>query len=198
MADVERCPWCGDDPLYQAYHDEEWGVPHHDDRALFEFLILEGVQAGLSWLTVLKKREHYRRVFDGFDPEKVARYSEHRVEQLLQDPGIVRNRRKVEAAVTNARVFLEVQAEYGSFDAWFWGFVDRVPITHHYRRFADIPAETELSRRISRELKKRGFRFVGPTMVYALMQAVGMVNDHLVDCFRHGQCGSGAVGPREI
>ncbi len=188
MAEIQRCPWCGDDPLYVAYHDEEWGVPEHDDQRLFEFLILEGVQAGLSWLTVLKKRAHYREVFDGFDPERVARYDQRKIEQLLQDPGIIRNRRKVEAAVTNARAFLDLVDEHGDFDAWLWSFVDGEPVTNHFRRMDEIPAETETSRRLSRELKKRGFSFVGPTMIYAFMQATGMVNDHLVDCFRHAEC----------
>ena len=188
MAEIQRCPWCGDDPLYVAYHDEEWGVPEHDDQRLFEFLILEGVQAGLSWLTVLKKRAHYREVFDGFDPERVARYDQRKIEQLLQDPSIIRNRRKVEAAVTNARAFLDLVDEHGDFDAWLWSIVDGEPVTNHFRRMDEIPAETETSRRLSRELKKRGFSFVGPTMIYAFMQATGMVNDHLVDCFRHAEC----------
>lgn len=188
MPEIQRCPWCGDDPLYVAYHDEEWGVPEHDDQRLFEFIILEGVQAGLSWLTVLKKRARYREVFDGFDPERVARYDQKKIEQLLQDPGIIRNRRKVEAAVINARAFLDLVDEHGDFDSWLWSFVDGEPVTNHYRRFEDIPAETETSRQLSRELKKRGFSFVGPTMIYAFMQATGMVNDHLVDCFRHAEC----------
>jgi DNA-3-methyladenine glycosylase I len=184
----ERCPWCGTDPLYQAYHDEEWGVPLHDEHRLFEFLILEGAQAGLSWLTVLKKRAHYRRVFDGFDPQKVARYSPKKVEALLADPGIVRNRLKVEATVTNARAFLDLAAREPSFDHWLWGFVDGRPVINHYRRLGDVPAETDRSRQLSKALKQRGFRFVGPTIVYAFMQATGMVNDHLTGCFRHHEC----------
>lgn len=182
---LTRCPWCGDDPVYQAYHDEEWGVPLHDDRALFEFLILEGAQAGLSWITILKKRPRYRQVFDGFDPEKVARYGDGKIAQLLEDPGIVRNRLKVNAAVGNARAFLDLVEKEGSFDRWLWDFVDGEPVVNRFRRFRDIPTETETSRQLSRELKTRGFRFVGPTIMYAFMQATGMVNDHLTDCFRH-------------
>lgn len=188
MADRQRCPWCGNDPLYQAYHDEEWGVPLHDDRALFEFLILEGAQAGLSWLTILKKRAHYRKVFDGFDPQKVARYDQRKIDRLLADPGIVRNRLKVAAAVSNARAFLELVEEQGSFDRWLWDFVDGEPVVNRFRRLDQVPTETATSRALSRELKKRGFRFVGPTIIYAFMQATGMVNDHLVGCFRHREC----------
>lgn len=188
MADRQRCPWCGDDPLYQAYHDREWGVPLHDDRALFEFLVLEGAQAGLSWLTILKKRAHYRKVFDGFDPEKVARYDQRRIDRLLADPGIVRNRLKVAAAVNNARAFLELVEEQDSFDRWLWDFVDGEPVVNRFRRLDQVPTETATSRALSRELKKRGFRFVGPTIIYAFMQATGMVNDHLVGCFRHREC----------
>lgn len=188
MPDIQRCPWCGDDPLYVGYHDQEWGVPEHDDQRLFEFLILEGVQAGLSWLTVLKKRARYREVFDNFDPARVARYGQGEIEQLLADPGIIRNRRKVEATVTNARAFLDLVDEHGDFASWLWDFVDGEPVTNHFRSMDEVPAETETSRRLSRALKKRGFSFVGPTMIYAFMQATGMVNDHLVDCFRHAQC----------
>lgn len=182
------CPWCGDDPQYRRYHDEEWGVPVHDDRTLFEFITLEGAQAGLSWLTVLRKRERYRMVFDGFDPEKVARFTTARIEQLLQDPGIVRNRLKVQSTVGNAKAFLAIQAEYGSFDRWLWSYVDGRPIVNRFKRFRDIPTTTPLAERLSRDLKKAGFRFVGPTIVYAFMQAVGMVNDHLVNCPRHAAC----------
>ena len=185
---MKRCPWCGDDPLYQQYHDEEWGVPVHDDRTLFEFLILEGAQAGLSWITILKKRAHYRRVFDDFDPDKVARYTPRKVDKLLADPGIVRNRLKVESAVSNARAFLETQAEFGSFDRYIWSFVDGKPIVNRYRRMKDVPAVTPEAERLSKDLKRRGFRFVGPTIMYAHMQATGMVNDHLVDCPRHAAC----------
>jgi DNA-3-methyladenine glycosylase I len=182
MTAIMRCPWCGDDPLYVAYHDEEWGVPCHDDRKLFEFLILEGAQAGLSWLTILRKRENYRRAFAGFDAQTVAGYGAKDVARLLADPGIVRNRLKIGAAIGNARAFLEVQAAFGSFDAYCWAFVDGKPIINRWRSLAEIPAETDISRAMSRELKQRGFRFVGPTIMYAHMQAVGMVNDHLLSC----------------
>jgi DNA-3-methyladenine glycosylase I len=181
----ERCPWCGADPLYVAYHDHEWGVPVHDDRALFEFLVLEGAQAGLAWITILRKREGYRRAFAGFDAKKVARFDDAKVAELLTDPGIVRNRLKVESAVTNARAFLEVQARFGAFDRYIWGFVDGQPIQNQWRELGEVPALTPLAERISKDLKTRGFRFVGPTIVYAHMQATGMVNDHLVSCFRH-------------
>lgn len=180
-----RCGWCGSDPLYVAYHDEEWGVPVVDDRAQFEFLVLEGAQAGLSWSTILKKREGYRRAFSDFDPAKVARFSERKLERLLGDPGIVRNRLKVSSAVSNARAFLAVQEEHGSFASYIWSFVDGRPIQNHWRKLAELPAKTGLAETISKDLKRRGFRFVGPTIVYAHMQATGMVNDHLVDCFRH-------------
>ena len=183
---VRRCGWAaaGGD-LDIRYHDEEWGVPVHDDRGLFEFIVLEGAQAGLSWSTILKKREGYRRAFAGFDPERVARFNRRSVERLLADPGIVRNRLKVEATIGNARAFLQVQEEYGSFDAFVWRFVDGSPRQNRFRRMTDLPASTEPSDRLSKELKRRGFRFVGSTICYAFMQAVGMVNDHTVDCFRH-------------
>jgi DNA-3-methyladenine glycosylase I len=186
--DITRCPWCGDDPLYQDYHDNVWGVPVHDDQTLFEFLTLEGAQAGLSWITVLRKRENYRAAFDGFDPAKVARYSVKRQEKLLKNPGIIRNRLKVASTVTNAQAFLAVQAEYGSFNDYIWGFVDGRPIINRFKSMADVPASTPLAETISKDLKKRGFRFVGPTIVYAHMQATGMVNDHLVGCHRHQAC----------
>ena len=182
---VTRCSWCGDDPLYVAYHDEEWGVPVYDDRTLFEFLILEGAQAGLSWSTILKKREGYRAAFDGFDPTIVARYDERKTAELLADPGIVRNRLKVASAVSNAQAFLAAQEEHGSFSNYIWAFVDGTPIQNEWRTLAEIPAKTPLAETISKDLKKRGFRFVGPTIVYAHMQATGMVNDHLVGCFRY-------------
>lgn len=185
METPSRCPWCGDDPLYVAYHDEEWGLPCHDDRRLFEFLILEGAQAGLSWLTILRKRAAYRRAFAGFDPATVACYGETDVARLLADPGIVRNRKKIEAAIGNARAFLEIQQTYGSFDGWLWNFVDGRPIVNRWEAMAEVPAETPLSARLSRELAARGFRFVGPTICYAYLQAVGLVNDHLVSCHRH-------------
>ncbi len=187
----ERC-WLGaPDPLMEAYHDTEWGVPQHDDRAHFEFMILEGAQAGLSWKTVLHRREGYRRAFDGFDPDRVARFTPAKVDRLLADAGIIRNRRKVEAAVGNARAFLAVQAEFGSFDAFIWRFVGGAPIVHACRTLAEIPARTAESEALSKELSARGFRFVGPTIVYAHMQGCGLVNDHLVDCPRWRQLGGG-------
>jgi DNA-3-methyladenine glycosylase I len=181
----QRCGWAGDDPLYCAYHDSEWGVPLHDDRALFEFLLLEGAQAGLSWITILRKRENYRAAFDGFDAQRIARYGANKIESLLQDSGIVRNRLKVEAAVNNARRFLEVQAEFGSFDRFIWQFVDGRPKQNEWRSLKEVPASTPESDALSRELKRRGFKFVGSTICYAHMQATGMVNDHVTDCFRH-------------
>jgi DNA-3-methyladenine glycosylase I len=180
-----RCAWVKDDPLYTAYHDTEWGVPVHDDRVLFEFILLEGAQAGLSWETILKKRENYRRAFSGFDPRKVAAFSEGKIEALLQDPGIVRNRLKVRAAVGNARCFLAVQREFGSFDAYVWGFVGGKPLVNRRRGVEEIPATTPESDALSKDLAKRGFKFVGSTICYAHMQATGMVNDHSVDCFRY-------------
>ncbi len=184
-----RCPWARN-ALAIRYHDTEWGSPVRDDRTLFEFLVLEGAQAGLSWDTILAKRERYRAVFAGFEPARVARFTPARVERLLADPGIVRNRLKVESAVTNARAFLEVQAEFGSFSKHLWGFVDGTPIRNRWRTSAQVPAETELSRTISREWKRRGFRFVGPTIVYAFLQATGVVDDHLVECFRRAASGT--------
>ncbi len=180
-----RCRWAGSDPLYIRYHDAEWGRPLHDDRRLFEFLILEGAQAGLSWLTVLKKRDRYRAAFDGFDPQAVAKYDRARIEQLLADEGIIRNRLKIEAAVINAGAFLEVQKSFGTFDAYIWGFVGGKPIRNAWRTVEEIPSQTPLSAAVSRDLKRRGFRFVGPTICYAFMQAIGMVNDHTTDCFRY-------------
>jgi DNA-3-methyladenine glycosylase I len=185
-----RCTWCGTDPLYVAYHDHEWGVPVHDDRLLFEFLVLEGAQAGLSWLTILRKREAYRQAFDGFDPERVARYSQRRVEKLLANPGIVRNRLKVGSAVKNAKAFLAVQGEFGSFDTYMWTFVDGKPKQNAWRSLKDLPPRTADSDRMSKDLVRRGFSFVGSTICYAHMQAVGMVNDHTVDCFRHREVAS--------
>ncbi|MBN9696101.1 MAG: DNA-3-methyladenine glycosylase I [Zoogloea sp.] len=182
---VTRCAWCGDDPLYQAYHDTEWGVPLHDDRALFELLTLEGAQAGLSWITVLRKRETYRQAFAGFDPEQVARFTEADQAALMLNPGIVRNRLKIASTIDNARAFLAIQAEFGSFDAWLWRFVDGQPIQNQLRSLAEAQASTALSDQLSKALKKRGFRFVGTTICYAFMQAAGLVNDHVTDCFRH-------------
>lgn len=184
---AERCTWCGNDPLYVAYHDTEWGVPVHDDRMLFEFLILEGAQAGLSWITILKKREAYRRAFAGFDAGKVARFGPRQVERLLADAGIVRNRLKIEAAINNARHFLAVQEEFGSFDEYVWRFVDGRPIVNRRKTLKQVPASTPESDALSRDLKARGFKFVGSTICYAHMQATGMVNDHLTGCFRHAE-----------
>jgi DNA-3-methyladenine glycosylase I len=180
-----RCPWAGSDPLYLAYHDEEWGVPAHDDRHLFEMLNLEGAQAGLSWITILRKRDRYRRAFDGFEAEKVARYRERRIAALLADAGIVRNRLKITAAIANARAFLDVQAEFGSFDAYLWRFVGGRPRQNAWRTMKEVPATSPESDALSRDLRRRGFRFVGPTICYAFMQAVGMVNDHVTTCYRH-------------
>jgi DNA-3-methyladenine glycosylase I len=183
-ATLPRCPW-PKSPLDVAYHDIEWGVPVHDDRVLFEFLTLEGAQAGLSWSTILKKRENYRRAFDGFDPERVARFTSKRVDRLLADPGIVRHRGKIESTVSNAKAFLEVQREFGSFDRYTWRFVDGTPRANQWPTLRDIPARTSESDALSKDLKRRGFRFVGSTICYAFMQAVGMVNDHVTTCFRY-------------
>jgi DNA-3-methyladenine glycosylase I len=185
-----RCPWgAWDDPAYVRYHDEEWGVPSHDDRHLFEMLVLEGAQAGLSWSTILHKREGYRRAFAGFDPARVARFDRRKIERLLLDPGIVRNRAKLESAVSNARAAIDAQREFGTLDEYLWRFVDGRPIVNRHRALGDIPAETAESRAMSRELKARGFRFVGPTICYAFMQAVGMVQDHVTTCFRYVELG---------
>jgi DNA-3-methyladenine glycosylase I len=186
---VSRCKWAeGVGPAYIAYHDEEWGVPVHDDRVQFEFLILEGAQAGLSWSTILNKRDGYRTAFAGFDPEKVARFSDKHIEKLLQDPGIVRNRLKVRSAVTNAQAFLAVQEEFGSFSDYIWGFVGGEPVQNRFRKDADVPATSKASDALSKDLKQRGFRFVGSTIMYAHMQATGLVNDHVVGCFRYKPC----------
>jgi DNA-3-methyladenine glycosylase I len=189
VATRSRCAWPGSDPLYLAYHDREWGVPVHDDRLLFEFLTLEGAQAGLSWITILRKREAYRNAFAGFDPLEVARFDRAKVARLLANEGIVRNRLKVESTITNARAFLKVQEEFGSFDAYQWRFVGGLPIRNSWKRIRDIPASTPVSDAMSQDLKKHGFRFVGSTICYAHMQAVGMVNDHTVDCFRWRELG---------
>ncbi|MFZ7104170.1 MAG: DNA-3-methyladenine glycosylase I [Peptococcaceae bacterium] len=184
---MKRCPWCGDDELYMKYHDEEWGVPVHDDHKHFEFLVLESAQAGLSWLTVLRKRENYRRAYDNFEPAKVAAYDESKINELLSNPGIIRNRRKIEASVNNAGRFLEVQKEFGSFDQYLWSFVDNKPLKNAWTDLGQVPASTQLSDKISRDLKKRGFKFIGTTIIYSHLQAVGLVNDHLQDCFRYRQ-----------
>jgi DNA-3-methyladenine glycosylase I len=191
---LTRCAWVGEDPLYVAYHDEEWGVPVHDDRLLFEFLVLEGAQAGLSWLTILRKREGYRRAFADFDPARVAAFGEADVEWLLADSGIVRNRLKIETAIGNARAFLRVQGEFGSFDEYVWRFVDGETLHNEWRRIEEIPTKTVAAEHLSVDLKKRGFRFVGPTIMYAHMQATGMVNDHTVDCFRWSELRSRTPG----
>lgn len=184
---LKRCDWVPDDPLYQKYHDEEWGVPVHDDRLLFEFLILEGAQAGLSWATVLKKRDNYRAAFDNFSAEKIANYDERKYQALLENSGIVRNRLKIQAAIQNAKAFLAVQKEYGTFAPYIWQFVGGKPIVNSWKTLKELPAHTEESDVMSKDLKKRGFKFVGSTICYAFMQAVGMVNDHTVDCFRYHQ-----------
>ena len=185
MKSKRRCGWPGDDPLMLAYHDDEWGVPVHDDQRLFEFLTLEGAQAGLSWSTILKKRESYRDAFAGFDPAKVARFDARRRAALMKNPGIVRNRLKIESTVTNAKAFLAVRKEFGTFDRYLWSFVGGAPIRNRWAHMRELPARTEISDALSKDLKKRGFRFVGSTILYAFMQAVGMVNDHVAGCYRH-------------
>jgi len=180
-----RCSWCGDDPLYQEYHDKEWGVPCHNERELFEFLCLEGAQAGLSWITILKKRENYRKAFDYFDAEKMAGYNGGKIAELLQNEGIVRNKLKVNAFISNARCYLEMREKGETLDGFFWGFVAEKPIQNSWQSMSEVPATTPLSMTIGKELKQRGFKFVGDTICYAYMQAIGMVNDHTTDCFRH-------------
>ena len=182
---MKRCDWCGNDPLYVKYHDEEWGVPVHDDKIHFEFLVLESAQAGLSWITVLKKRENYRKAYDGFDPIKVAKYDEQKVEDLLSNPGIIRNRKKIEASINNAKCFLEIQKEFGSFDKYIWGFVDNKPLKNSWQDISEVPATSQLSDIVSKDLKKRGFKFLGSTTIYAHLQATGLINDHLVDCIMY-------------
>lgn len=182
---LTRCPWCGDDPLYVRYHDTEWGVPVRDDRLLFEMLILEGAQAGLSWITVLRKRENYRRALAEFDPEAVARFPKRKIDSLMRDPGLIRNRAKLESAVGNARVFLDVRESYGSFADYLWEFVDGEPVRNRFRSIDQVPSSTPLSDALSKDFKKRGFKFVGTTICYSYMQAVGLVNDHITRCFRY-------------
>lgn len=182
---LERCEWCLEDSLCTRYHDREWGTPVHNEKKHFEFLVLETFQAGLSWMTVLRKRENFRKAFDNFDPKKVAKYDKRKINQLLKDEGIIRNRRKIEAAVNNAKRFLEVQSEFGSFDKYMWDFVDNKPVVNKWKKLPQIPATTKLSDEISKDMKKRGFTFVGSTVIYAHIQAIGMVNDHLVSCFRY-------------
>jgi len=193
---LKRCPWPKQDPLYVAYHDEEWGVPEYDDRALYEKLILDGFQAGLSWITILRKRDNFRRAFDGFAPEKIARYTPKKVERLMQDAGIVRNRMKIEGTVLSARAYLDIMEKGPGFSRMLWDFVGGKPKVNRFRSTSQVPAETELSRKISKELAGRGFKFVGPTIVYAFMQATGMVNDHLVTCFCHDTCAGKHRSPR--
>jgi DNA-3-methyladenine glycosylase I len=185
---LHRCPWPKQDPLYLAYHDEEWGVPEFDDRALYEKLVLDGFQAGLSWITILRKRENFRRAFGGFEPQKIARYTPKKIEALMHDAGIVRNRAKIEGAVLSARAWLEVMEKGPGFSKLLWDFVDGRPLVNRHQTMAQVPAETEISRAMSKELSARGFKFCGPTIVYAFMQAVGMVNDHLLSCHRHAAC----------
>lgn len=184
---ITRCEWAGSDPLMVAYHDQEWGVPSHDDRRLFEFLLLEGAQAGLSWKTILDKRDNYRLAFDNFDPLRISNYGEEKVRELLSDPGIVRNKLKITSTILNAQKFLEIQDEFGSFDVYIWDFVGGKPIQNSWRSLSEIPAQSVESEAMSADLKKRGFKFVGATICYAFMQAVGMVNDHVVDCYRYSQ-----------
>jgi DNA-3-methyladenine glycosylase I len=185
---LDRCPWPGTDPIYVAYHDEEWGVPERGDQALYEKLVLDGFQAGLSWITILRKREAFRRAFDGFAPETIARYSPKKVEALMQDQGIVRNRMKIEGAIASARAWLQIMETGAGFSSFLWDFVDGKPIVNRYKKMTEIPAETERSRILSKELKAHGFKFCGPTIIYAFMQATGMVNDHLTSCPRHAAC----------
>ncbi|WP_366924855.1 DNA-3-methyladenine glycosylase I [Metallumcola ferriviriculae] len=184
---VQRCSWCGDNELYLKYHDEEWGVPVHDDRTHFEFLVLESAQAGLSWVTILKKRDNYRSAYDNFDPVKVAAYDEKKVAELLSNSGIVRNRRKIEASINNANRFIEIQEEFGSFDKYIWSFVNNLSLKNSWEDVSELPAKTELSDEVSTDLKKRGFKFIGSTIIYAHLQAVGLVNDHVTRCFRYNQ-----------
>lgn len=184
---IKRCTWCGSDPLYVAYHDEDWGVPVHDDRMLFEMLILEGAQAGLSWLTILKKRGNYRNAFHGFEAARIARYDQAEIDRLMQDAGIVRNRLKIDSAIKNARAFLKIQEEYGTFADYLWQYFDGTPVINSWRQHSDLPAHTPLSDRLSKALKRRGFNFVGSTICYAFMQSIGMVNDHTTDCFRYAE-----------
>lgn len=177
-----RCGWAGEDPLYIKYHDEEWGKPNHDDRVHFEFIVLESAQAGLSWITVLRKRENYRKHYENFDPKKVSKFTDEKIEEMLKDPGIIRYRKKIEASINNAARFLEVQEEFGSFDKYIWSFVDGKPINNEFESLSDLPASTPLSDKISKDLKKRGFKFIGTTIIYSYMQAMGLVNDHLMGC----------------
>jgi len=188
MKEVNRCSWSSSDPIYMDYHDLEWGVPVRDDRKQFEFLILESAQAGLSWLTILKRREGYRRLYEGFDPEKVVRFDEARIQTMLQDTGIIKNRKKIESSINNARRFLEIEEKYGTFCNYLWGFTDGQQVVNHFGNMSEVPAITPLSDTIAKDMKTRGFQFLGSTILYAHLQATGLVNDHLVDCFRHKEC----------
>ncbi|MDP4089623.1 MAG: DNA-3-methyladenine glycosylase I [Bacillota bacterium] len=181
---MERCPWCGTDELYIKYHDDEWGIPVHDDIVHFEFLLLESAQAGLSWITILRKRENYRTAYDNFDALKVSQYDENKINELMNNPGIVRNRRKIDASINNARLFLKIKEEFGSFDKYIWNFVDNKPVVNHWKDISEIPAVSSLSDEISRDLKKRGFRFLGSTTIYSYLQAAGLINDHIETCFK--------------
>lgn len=182
---MNRCPWCGKDELYVKYHDEEWGVPVHDDKKHFEFLVLESAQAGLSWLTVLKKRENYRKAYDDFDAIKVSLYNENKIEELMANSGIIRNRRKIEASINNAKNFIEIQKQYGSFDNYIWSFVNNKPIKNNWKDISEVPATSELSDKVSKDLKLRGFKFLGSTIIYAHLQATGIINDHITSCFKY-------------
>lgn len=184
---MNRCPWCGKDELYVKYHDEEWGVPVHDDKKHFEFLVLESAQAGLNWLTVLKKRENYRKAYDDFDVSKVSQYDENKFNELMQNAGLIRNKMKITASINNAKLFIEIQKEFGSFDKYIWSFVNNNPVINHWNDISEVPATSELSDKVSKELKSRGFKFLGSTIVYAHLQATGLINDHLESCFRHNE-----------
>ncbi|MBU3207331.1 DNA-3-methyladenine glycosylase I [Clostridium algidicarnis] len=184
---MNRCPWCKDNEIYIKYHDEEWGVPVHDDIKHFEFLVLESAQAGLSWITVLKKREEYRRVYDDFEPIKVSQYDDKKVNELVENPGIIRNKKKIEASINNANKFINIQKEFGSFDNYIWNFVDGAPLINKWEDISKVPATSELSDRICKDLKSRGFKFLGSTIIYAYLQAIGVINDHITNCFRHMQ-----------
>ena len=188
MKELTRCPWGLSQPEYLDYHDKEWGFPVRDDKKQFEFLVLESAQAGLSWITILRRREGYKRLYEDFDPQKVASFDEAKILSMLQDTGIIRNRKKIEASINNAQRFLEIQAEHGSFSSYIWGFVDGKPLVNHFKQQSEIPANTALSDRLAKDMKKRGFRFLGSTILYAHMQATGLVNDHLLSCFRHREC----------
>lgn len=188
MADKHRCSWCGDDPLYQAYHDNEWGRPEYNDSVLFEFILLEGAQAGLSWITILRKREGYRKAFADFNPEKIARFTEHNIQKLKQDESIIRNELKIRSAVTNAKAYMELCEEKGSLSEYLWAFVDGKPIQNKFKSLKEVPASTQLSDTIAKDMKKRGFKFFGSTICYAYLQSMGLVNDHLTSCFAHEEC----------